>query len=254
MQAVDWGNATDLSSKWLTMEDHCKHMFVAQTEGHAWSGRMKFLLNCRSVLMTHKLHWIELYHHLLVSSGPNQNYVQLEADFSDLEEKMDYYLSHIDEAERIADNSVNTMRRRYLSPAAEACYWRKLIRGWSEVSFAPELYEESDHAMDRAGETVKVRRHRGKPYEGFMYVARSCDLPCPMLLTLCKGSRSRSIVLYQHRDIGYASLSNRFGTLEVLSRTAHSISQPSLVSRVGCFCCVSVAVAICISTLRNDPD
>lgn len=168
VQAVDWSNITDLNDKWMTIEDHCRYMFVAQTEGHAWSGRMKYLLNCRSILMAHKLHWIELYHHLLVQSGPEQNYVQLNADFSDLEEKMDYYLSHIDEAEHIADNSVNTFRRRYLSPAAEACYWRKLIRGWSTVSFTPTLYEEVDETDSITGKTRKVQRLRGKPYEGFL--------------------------------------------------------------------------------------
>ena len=53
---------------------------------------------------------------------------------------MEYFLKedNSEEGKRIANNSVRTFRERYLTPAAEACYWRKLIKGWSEVSFEPE--------------------------------------------------------------------------------------------------------------------
>lgn len=138
--------------------------------GNSWSGRMKYLLNCRSVLMSHKLEWKEFYHHLLVPSGPDQNYVELALDFSDLPERMDYYLKNLNEAERIAENSVQTFRRRYLSPAAEACYWRRLIHGWAEVQgFEPELYEE-EHLQNNSGQAKKINGLRGKPFEGFRYV------------------------------------------------------------------------------------
>lgn len=33
VQTIDWKNKTDLESKWISMEDHCKYMFLAQTEG-----------------------------------------------------------------------------------------------------------------------------------------------------------------------------------------------------------------------------
>ena len=92
---------------------------------------------CNSVSVLHKLQWIEHYHYLLSPSGPQQNYVEVERDFSDLVEKMEYYLNHTKEAERIAKNSVRTFRERYLTTAAEACYWRALIRGWAEASFEP---------------------------------------------------------------------------------------------------------------------
>ena len=37
-------------------------------------------------------------------------------------------------AEMIANNNVETFRERYLTQAAEACYWRALWEGWSQVS------------------------------------------------------------------------------------------------------------------------
>ena len=81
----------------------------------------------------------------MINSGPNQNFVQVRRDFSDLEEKMEHLLSHPEEAANIARNSINIFRDKYLTPAAQACYWRKLVRGYGSVSFKPELYvKETD--------------------------------------------------------------------------------------------------------------
>lgn len=46
---------------------------------------------------------------------------------------MDSLLADAARAERIAENSVKTFRERYLTPAAEACYWRALWEGWNTV-------------------------------------------------------------------------------------------------------------------------
>lgn len=55
---------------------------------------------------------------------------------------MQHLFSHDDEAQRIADKGVQIFRERYLSPAAEVCYWRRLIREWKKViSFKPEFFK-----------------------------------------------------------------------------------------------------------------
>jgi hypothetical protein len=64
------------------------------------------------------------------------------------------------EAQRIADNSVATFRERYLTPAAEACYWRSLWEGYAEVSEAPALWAGK--------EEDKREKKRGLRYETFM--------------------------------------------------------------------------------------
>jgi protein glucosyltransferase len=51
-------------------------------------------------------------------SGPNINYIQASENFQNLEDAMEYYRIHDDEAEEIAKNSYNTFSRRYLTPAA----------------------------------------------------------------------------------------------------------------------------------------
>lgn len=104
---------------------------------------------------------------MLVPSGELQNFVEVERDWSDLEAKMTYYLAHPKEAERIAANAVKAFRQRYLTPAAEACYWRRLIRGYAEVSEEPSFYKADGTSKGR-GE----REWRGVPFESFILTRR----------------------------------------------------------------------------------
>lgn len=104
----------------------------------------------------------------MVASGPDQNYVKVKRDFSDLEEKMQDLIANDREAQRIANNNVKTFRERYLTPAAEACYWRSLIRGWGAVSFEPEFWTTKDGKPTWRGvpwESYALeRRLEWKPY------------------------------------------------------------------------------------------
>jgi len=69
---------------------------------------------------------------------------------------MTWLLDHPEEAAQIARNNVDKFRDRYLTPAAEACYWRKLIHEWAAHSaFEPEFYKMVD------GQRV----WRGVPFE-----------------------------------------------------------------------------------------
>ena len=77
----------------------------------------------------------------MVSSGPDQNFVEVDADFGNLAETMEGLLARDEESERIARNSVRVFKEHYLTPAAETCYWRKLVRGYASVSFEPEFFD-----------------------------------------------------------------------------------------------------------------
>lgn len=47
-----------------------------------------------------------------------------------------------DKSQRIAAESTRVFRDRYLTPAAEACYWRKMMHTWkSAMAFEPKKYE-----------------------------------------------------------------------------------------------------------------
>jgi hypothetical protein len=105
------------------------------------------------------MQWIQHHHYLFAANGTDQNFVEVERDFSDLEEKIEYLIAHPEEAKRIADNSVRTFRDHYFAPAAEACYWRALIQGWAESSFEPEVYESMPGGEEG--------RQRGMRFENF---------------------------------------------------------------------------------------
>ena len=164
VHALHWSDESNLRDNLMPMEDHCKYMFLAHTEGRSFSGRGKYLQNCRSVLVAHKLHWREAHHGAMISTGPDTNFVEVERDFSDLEKKINHLLDNPDVAEQIAENSVKTFRDRYLTPAAEACYWRRLIRAYASVcDFEPTFYTDSQGT-----------KSRGVPYESFI-LSRSVE-------------------------------------------------------------------------------
>ena len=162
VRAIDWhdqaGNAFDLKS----MDEHCQHKYLAHTEGNSYSGRLKYLQNCRSVIVAHEMAWIQHYTPLMVASGSLQNYVKVRRDFSDLEASVIRLQKNDKLARKIANNNVFTFRERYLTPAAEVCYWRYLIQGWSSVSFTPSPWELKDG----------VKKWRGLPVESYLLERR----------------------------------------------------------------------------------
>jgi hypothetical protein len=136
---------------------------VSDAPGHSYSGRGKYLLNCESVSIVHTPEWIEPHTHLFVGEGPNQNMVAVARDFSDLNSKMEHLLRNPDVGARVARNGAAIFRDRYLTPAAQACYWRRLIRGWHEVSFEPDLFES---VSGKDGKTRK--KARGLAFETYV--------------------------------------------------------------------------------------
>jgi hypothetical protein len=153
----------DLLSILLWRYDTCTNPIPRRS----YTGSLKYRQACRSVVIIHKLEWVQHYHSLLVSEGPNQNYVEVERDFSNLDAKIMSLTVNQEEAKRIAYNNVRTFRERYLTPAAEACYWRKLIKTWREASFEPELYETVKVKVSSSGDTRFEQRKRGMRWEAY---------------------------------------------------------------------------------------
>ncbi|PGH14641.1 hypothetical protein AJ80_05821 [Polytolypa hystricis UAMH7299] len=147
----EWGDVKELvwskKENFISMQDHCKYAFVAHVEGRAYSSSLKYRQACRSVIIAHKLQYIQHHHYLLQSSGAQQNFVEVERDFSDLQPKIEALIADPEKARSIADNSVRVFRERYLTKAAEACYWRELWRGWGKVYSD----DEGDEGVGRKG-------------------------------------------------------------------------------------------------------
>lgn len=117
--------------------------------GRSYSASLKYRQACNSVIVAHKLQFIQHHHYLLVADGPHQNYVEVERDFSDLSDKMQPLLDDTTIAERIAGNSVRTFRDRYLTKAAEACYWRTLLSEYGRVWNTTVPVWSEEHQQER---------------------------------------------------------------------------------------------------------
>ncbi|KAF2175384.1 hypothetical protein K469DRAFT_610969 [Zopfia rhizophila CBS 207.26] len=157
-------NSTDEHTKdVMNLREFCRYKFTAQTEGTSYSGRLKYLQLCRSALITHPLRWQEFHTHLLRVSGPEINFIEANDDFNNLDAVMEYYQKHDNEAEEVAQNSYNTFARRYLTPAAVTCYWRRLFLMWWQVQgFEVRLYEREGGSGGRG-----MGRMRGTPWTAF---------------------------------------------------------------------------------------
>ncbi|GFF43601.1 DUF821 domain protein [Aspergillus udagawae] len=149
VREVEWSN----KANFLSMEEHCDYKFIAHVEGRSYSASLKYRQACQSVVVIHKLQYIQHHHYLLVSSGSQQNFVQVKRDFSDLPQKMQELLDNPAKAQQIASNSVNVFRERYLTAAADACYWRALLLAWAVAS--PDL-------------TLRSAPQNGLRYESFL--------------------------------------------------------------------------------------
>ncbi|ATZ52635.1 hypothetical protein BCIN_08g02930 [Botrytis cinerea B05.10] len=166
VKTLDWHNEGSMKNDLKSMDEHCQYKFLAHTEGNSYSARLKYLRNCRSVIVAHKLEWMEFFHPLMKKDGPEQNYIEVDREFEGLENKMVELIEKKDqkEVEEIAERSVRLFRERYLTPAAETCYWRRLIRGWKEVmGFEVEFFN-----VTKSGE----KKWRGVPVESFLLERR----------------------------------------------------------------------------------
>ncbi|TKA80425.1 hypothetical protein B0A55_03394 [Friedmanniomyces simplex] len=161
-----WENGTNF----MALEDLCDYAFVIHTEGRSWSGRLKYLLNCDSVPIVHELDWTTHYYHLLVPKGADQNFVPVHRDWTDLEKKVEHYLHrrHLLHAQEMVERARVTFRERYLTAAAEACYWRRLVKGYGEVAVLPRAVE----SVSGGGE-----RLRGISFEEFVWGATEWPVP-----------------------------------------------------------------------------
>jgi len=165
--ALDWHGQTDNATNALPVEGFCRYRYVVHTEGIAYSGRFQFLQLCASVVITPPIQWLQHTTHLvrpLFSSeipglrekkggvpapwdkvarrswpvsytADEANIVFVAPDWSDLEDTVLWLEAHPRAAQGIASRQRDLFAGGgYFSPAAEACYWRALVRGWHKVA------------------------------------------------------------------------------------------------------------------------
>ena len=165
----------------IPMHEHCRHKFLAHTEGNSYSGRGKFLWSCKSVTVAHPMKWTQHFHPALNAdaTSPQQNYVELPGPLFNRLEETTLQLqntSHIPSTQdlpatakgvlrrnppqRIAENAVEALRHRYLTPAATNCYLRAALKAYASVLNVDTWpREENAAAWDQGG--VGILPHGG---------------------------------------------------------------------------------------------
>lgn len=87
----------------MSIKDQLNYKFILSLEGKDVATNLKWIMSSNSLVMTPKL----VYETWFMEGKlvPGVHYVELKDDFSDLIEKMDYYLAHPQEAEQIIANA-----------------------------------------------------------------------------------------------------------------------------------------------------
>ncbi|HRF69288.1 MAG TPA: glycosyl transferase family 90 [Muribaculum sp.] len=87
----------------MTISDHLDYMFIMALEGNDVASNLKWVMSSNSLAVMPRPVYETWFMEGLLK--PGVHYVEIESDFSDLDEKMRYYASHHDEAQKIIDNA-----------------------------------------------------------------------------------------------------------------------------------------------------
>lgn len=95
----------------LTINEHFGYKFIMSLEGNDVASNLKWVMSSNSIAVTPR-HTVETWF-MEGTLVPNYHYIEVKDDFSDLEEQLNYYIQHPDEAEAIirhAHEYVDTFR------------------------------------------------------------------------------------------------------------------------------------------------
>lgn len=87
----------------LTIEEHLKYKFILCLEGNDVASNLKWVMSSNSLAVMPKPKYETWF--MEGSLIPNYHYVLIKDDYSDLEERLNYYIEHVDEALQIIRNA-----------------------------------------------------------------------------------------------------------------------------------------------------
>jgi hypothetical protein len=83
----------------ISIYDHLKYRYIMSLEGNDVASNLKWIMSSNSIAVTPRLRNESWF--MEGKLIPDYHYIEVRPDFSDLEQKLDYYSSHIDEANAI---------------------------------------------------------------------------------------------------------------------------------------------------------
>lgn len=90
-------------SKRLTIEEHLDYKFILCLEGNDVASNLKWAMSSNSLAVMPRPKYETWF--MEGTLIPNYHYVEIKEDYSDLEERMNYYIEHTDEALQIIANA-----------------------------------------------------------------------------------------------------------------------------------------------------
>ena len=87
----------------MTISEHLDYKFVMSLEGNDVASNLKWVMSSNSIAVSPK-HTQETWF-MEGTLIPNYHYIEVKEDFSDLEERLQYYINHPDEAEAIIQHA-----------------------------------------------------------------------------------------------------------------------------------------------------
>ena len=121
---VDCANTahkSDLPAEWnkplITLYDHLHYKFIICLEGNDVASNLKWVMSSNSIAIMPKPKYETWFMEGRLKAGVH--YIEIKDDFSDLEEKIQYYSQHIDEAETILQNAHEFVRQFFDKPREE---------------------------------------------------------------------------------------------------------------------------------------
>ncbi|RJX72399.1 lipopolysaccharide A protein [Vibrio sinensis] len=93
----------------MSVEEQLQYKFLICLEGNDVASNLKWAMSSNSVVITPKMHFETWFMEGTLQAGIH--YIEVKDDFSDFEEKIEYYLAHPEEAKQIIRNA-----HEYLKP------------------------------------------------------------------------------------------------------------------------------------------
>jgi hypothetical protein len=115
----------------LSIQDQLNFKYILSLEGVDVATNLKWIMSSHSLCFSQKLKFETWYMEGLLQ--PGVHYVEIADDFSDVEQKIDYYENHPDEAEQIIRNA-NAYTRQFFNPEIEDLLSYLVIKRYLELS------------------------------------------------------------------------------------------------------------------------
>ena len=98
-----WDEHPEWQQEKLTIGAHLDYKFIMSLEGNDVASNLKWVMSSNSIAVTPRLTCETWF--MEGTLKPNYHYIEVKDDFSDLEERLTYYIEHPEEAEAIIEHA-----------------------------------------------------------------------------------------------------------------------------------------------------